>query len=175
MDSSVLFSFEKLFNFFGTCLTKIALMDKRLLLGAFLVLVVGGGCIIGFFNLPGAWYAALNKPWFNPPNFVFGPAWTLLYVLIALAGWRIFLRAPHGAAMKFWGLQLLFNFLWSPIFFSAHAIGAALVDSLLMWLSIVGFMATARKTDPASALLFAPYLAWVSFAILLNAALLSLN
>lgn len=148
---------------------------RWLRLGLFLVVVVGGGSLIGTFTRPGEWYAALEKPFFNPPNWLFGVVWPVLYVMIAVAGWRVWERAPRGAAMKLWVVQLLLNFAWSPVFFSAHAVAAALVVVMAMLAAIVAFMAAATRVDRVATLLFVPYLAWVSFATLLNASILWLN
>lgn len=141
----------------------------------FLALVIGGGLAIGFFTRPGEWYAALEKPGFNPPNWIFAPVWTALYVMIAIAGWRVW-RADSGSlAMKLWWAQLALNFLWSPTFFAAHQIGAALAIILAMLATIVAFIAASWKRDRIAALLFAPYAAWVAFASTLNASILALN
>lgn len=148
---------------------------RWLALAFFLLIVVVGGGAIGVFNLPGAWYAQLAKPSFNPPNWIFGPVWTTLYVFIAVAGWRTWVGNRSGLAMKLWWAQLALNWLWSPVFFSAHMIGAALAVALGMLAAIVGFIATSWKTDRLAALLFVPYAAWVSFASLLNGAILVLN
>ena len=137
--------------------------------------MLGGGLLIGYATLPGAWYASLIKPPFNPPNWVFAPAWTILYVLIAVAGWRIWLREPAGAAMKIWVVQLVLNFGWSPTFFGAKLMGPALVVILALLASIVLFIATVWNRDRLSGWLFVPYAAWVAFATLLNASLLLLN
>ena len=94
-------------------------MNRFVVLTFFLAIVLGGGLAIGFATRPGAWYAGLAKPAFNPPNRVFAPVWTLLYVMIAVAGWRIFLRAPADPAMIVWTIALVLNFLWSPVFFGA--------------------------------------------------------
>ncbi|CAN7289230.1 TspO/MBR family protein [Mesorhizobium caraganae] len=150
-------------------------MQRYTSLLLFLVLVLGGGLLIGYATLPGAWYASLIKPPFNPPNWVFAPAWTLLYVLIAVAGWRTWLREPAGAAMKIWRVQLVLNFAWSPTFFGAKLMGPALVEILALFASIVLFIATVWDRDRASGWLFVPYAAWVAFATLLNASLLLLN
>lgn len=141
----------------------------------FLLLVFGGGLLIGYATLPGEWYASLAKPPFNPPNWVFAPAWTLLYVLIAVAGWRTWERERAAAAMKIWALQLVLNFAWSPTFFGAKQMGPALVVILALLASIALFIATVWNRDRVSGWLFAPYAAWVAFATLLNASLLLLN
>lgn len=144
-------------------------------LAGFLILVTGGGLAIGLFSMPGEWYAGLAKPFFNPPNWIFGPVWTLLYVMIAIAGWRVFERERTGAAMKLWWLALGLNFLWSPSFFAAQSIGLALVIILALLAAIIGFIATARRIDPPAAGLFVPYAAWVAFASLLNGSIFWLN
>jgi len=150
-------------------------MYSRLSLPLFLLLVLGGGIFIGASNPPGAWYAALTKPPFNPPNWVFGPAWTVLYILIAIAGWRTWRRDRSGTPMKLWWAQLAFNFLWSPVFFSAHRIDLALVVALGMLASILAFIVASWRQDRIAAWLFAPYAAWVAFASVLNASILALN
>ena len=142
---------------------------------AFLLLVLGGGIAIGIGTAPGVWYASLAKPSFNPPNWVFGPVWTVLYIMIAIAGSRIWQRDRSSAAMKLWWVQLLLNFLWSPVFFAAHRMGAALGIIILLLLVIIGFVFVSRKVDRVSAALFLPYVAWVGFASVLNGALLYLN
>ncbi|MEP7174110.1 MAG: TspO/MBR family protein, partial [Aestuariivirga sp.] len=101
-------------------------MPYRLSLFYFLTLVVGCGLMIGFITAPGVWYAQLVKPTFNPPSWLFAPVWTALYILIAIAGWRTWQRNRAGWPMKLWWAQLLLNFLWSPVFFSAHRIDLAL-------------------------------------------------
>ncbi len=142
---------------------------------AFLLLVVGGGLVIGYLTAPGPWYAQLAKPSFNPPNWVFGPVWTVLYVLIAVAGWRVWQRRRASAAMTLWAAQLVLNFLWSPIFFTAHSIGGALVVILLLLLTILAFVWRAWRLDRIAAGLFVPYLLWVAFASALNGSILALN
>lgn len=150
-------------------------MRSYLVLAGFLLVTVGAGLAIGFVTRPGAWYAALVKPSFNPPNWVFAPVWTILYVLIAVAGWRIFERAPLGAAMAVWIVALALNFLWSPVFFGAQQPAAALVVVALLLAAIAVFIALAWRVDTAAAVLFLPYAAWVAFATLLNAAVVRLN
>ncbi|MGE0232119.1 MAG: TspO/MBR family protein [Flavobacteriaceae bacterium] len=150
-------------------------MNKTGSLIVFLVIVIGGGLTIGYLTAPGEWYQGLAKPSFNPPAWVFAPVWTLLYILIAIAGWRVFQRAPSSTAMKLWYAQIALNFLWSPVFFSAHMTGAALVVIGLLLAAILGFIVTARRVDRAAAWLFTPYAAWVAFASVLNASIFVLN
>jgi translocator protein len=141
----------------------------------FLVVTVGGGLAIGYLARPGAWYAGLNKPSFNPPDWVFGPVWTLLYVLIAVAGWRVFAVAAGGPAMAAWIAALALNFLWSPVFFGLRRPAGALAIVIALLAAIVAFIVLAWPVDRAAALLFLPYAAWVAFATTLNAAVVRLN
>lgn len=141
----------------------------------FILLVLGGGTLIGALTGPDDWYRALEKPPFNPPGWLFGPVWTTLYILIAIAGWRLWRDARGSLAMKLWWMQLVLNFAWSPMFFEAHEIGWALAIILALLAVIIAFIATAWRIDRTSALLFIPYAAWVSFAALLNGAILALN
>ena len=122
------------------------------------------------------WYAALAKPDFTPPNWLFAPVWTVLYVLMAIAAWRVWrvtdLKAPE---LFLWMAQLTLNFLWSAIFFSLHLIFFALVEMGLLWLLILATMILFWRRDRIAGLLFLPYLAWVSFAFALNFAIWQLN
>jgi len=146
-----------------------------LLLAAFLVIVVGVGGLIGTQNIPGAWYQSLAKPPFNPPNWIFGPVWFALYVMIAVAGWRIFLAQPKSTAMLLWLAQMLLNWAWSPTWFGAQLIWPAFAIIAALWLAIIGFILVTWKQDRLAAWLFVPYLAWVSFASLLNLSIGILN
>ncbi|WP_199902419.1 TspO/MBR family protein [Azospirillum sp. B4] len=141
----------------------------------FVVLVLAVGLAIGYLTAPGYWYLKLAKPGFTPPNWVFAPAWTVLYVLIAIAGWRVCRRDCDGRPMRLWWIQLVLNFFWSPIFFAAHLPGLALADILLMLVAILAFIATAWRQDRLAAVLFLPYAAWVAFATALNAGIYLLN
>jgi translocator protein len=141
----------------------------------FLAIVVGGGLLIGATNLPGSWYAELAKPSFTPPNWLFAPAWTVLYILIAIAGWRTFRRQPRGLAMGFWYAQLALNFAWSPAMFSLHAIALALIIVVAMLLTIIAFIVLRWPCDRIAACLFLPYVVWVFYATLLNFAVWQLN
>lgn len=126
-----------------------------------------------------SWYAGLAKPAFNPPNWIFGPVWTALYALMALAVFRI-LRVPIGTpgrrrALVLYHLQLLLNFGWSFAFFGANSplLGMLVIVPLLI--TIIATMAAFRPLDRLAANLFWPYLAWVGFATLLNASIWWLN
>jgi len=151
------------------------MIRRPLVMLAFLLLVVGGGLLIGFFNMPGPWYQALAKPPFNPPNWLFGPAWTILYVLIAIAGWRVWLRDQTSSLMKLWWLQLAFNFLWSPVFFGLERIAPALMVVTALLVTVIAFIGVGWRRDRASSLLFVPYAGWVAFATLLNLSIWLLN
>ncbi len=150
-------------------------MNRTLALVGFVVLVLGGGTLIGYLNLPGDWYAGLHKPFFNPPDWVFGPVWSVLYVLVAIAGWRIFCRVPCGMTMRVWWVQLVLNFLWSPTFFGLQLPGLGLVVIIALLVAIIGFIVLARRIDRLAAWLFAPYALWVAFATLLNFSIWWLN
>lgn len=152
--------------------------DKRhrtISLIAFVVLALGGGMAIGFTSPADAWYAALAKPGFNPPNWIFPPVWTVLYVMIGIAGWMVWNRARRSAAMAVWWAQLCLNFAWAPLFFSAHRIDLALVVILALLVAIAAFIALTSRRVPAAALLFTPYGVWVLFATALNASIGWLN
>jgi tryptophan-rich sensory protein len=140
----------------------------------FLLVVIGVGLAIGLTIRPGAWYASLNKPSFNPPNWIFGPAWTMLYILIAIAGWRTWqLDGWSGWPVRLWAGQMMLNWLWTPLFFGAHAMSLGLVVIICLLLTILGFIGVSR--DAIARICFIPYALWVGFASLLNASLLSLN
>lgn len=141
----------------------------------FLLLVMGGGIAIGTLTAPGAWYADLQKPFFNPPNWVFGPVWTVLYLAIAYVGWRVWLLDSRSTLLRLWIIQMGLNFLWSPVFFAAQMPALALAIILCLLLTIASFIRAAWRPDRQSALLFVPYLVWVGFASALNAAIVSLN
>ena len=145
------------------------------LLVVFLGAVIGVGALIGITTAPGEWYAALNKPPFNPPNSVFGPVWFALYVLIAIAGWRTFLREPGGTSMKLWYGQMALNWLWSPTWFTLHWIWPAFVVIVAILALILAFIVRNWREDRVSAWLFVPYAAWVGFASLLNLSIAILN
>ncbi len=123
------------------------------------------------------WYAGLEKPAFNPPNWVFGPVWTLLYALMALAGWRVWLGPAPGRtkALQWFFVQLALNAAWSPIFFGWQRPALALVIIVLLLLAIVFTIMRFWSLDRVAAWALTPYLGWVAFATLLNASIVVLN
>jgi tryptophan-rich sensory protein len=162
-----------------TDLTSATPALRYLTLAAFIILVLGGGTLIGLTTMLDGWYAALRKPPFNPPNWIFAPVWSALYVLIAVAGWRTWmrdrLRRHHSPAMAAWVLQLLLNFVWSPLFFVAHSPAAALIAIVALLIAIIIFIMQSWRRDRIAAWLFVPYGVWVAFATLLNGAIFALN
>ena len=149
-------------------------MQRNLVLIGFLV-VTALAATTGAKFMPGPWYANLAKPDWTPPSWLFGPVWTVLYIMIGVAGWLVWREAGWSAPLLFWGAQLVFNTAWSVIMFGAHKIGWALADLVLLWLAVVGFILAAWPISSTAALLFVPYLAWVSFAGALNFAVWRLN
>lgn len=150
-------------------------MSKTVTRAAFLLLVMGGGLLIGALTAPGDWYATLNKPPFNPPNWIFGPVWTILYVLIAMTGWRTWESDRSTRDMKLWWGQLGINFLWSPTFFVAQQPSVALAVILALLAIILVFIRRNWARDRISAVAFLPYAAWVAFASALNLSIAILN
>lgn len=133
---------------------------------------------VGSNFLPGEWYAALEKPSWNPPNSVFAPVWTTLYVLMGVAAWLVWRQVGLSrgrVALGMFLFQLVLNALWSYLFFGLQRPGFALVEIVFLWVAILTTtMAFWRVSRPAGALLL-PYLAWVSFASVLNLQLWRLN
>jgi tryptophan-rich sensory protein len=126
----------------------------------------------------GTWYAGLAKPAFNPPDRVFGPVWTVLYLMIAVAGWRVWLRRGESGArpaLAAWAVQLALNLAWSLLFFGGRVIGAALVEIVILLAAILVTTGLFWRIDRLAGSLFVPYAAWVGFATVLNAALWRLN
>ena len=144
-------------------------------LAIFVVVVVGTGFTIGYLNAPGAWYAGLNKPWFNPANWIFAPVWAVIYVLIAVAGWRAWNIDARVTAMRLWVIQMGLNFLWPPTFFSLRWPAVALAVIASLFVVILAFIGQQWRSDRISSFLFLPYAAWIAFASLLNLAIVILN
>jgi tryptophan-rich sensory protein len=140
----------------------------------FLVAVVAIAASGAVFR-PGEWYLSLDKPWWTPPSWLFAPAWSVLYLMIAIAGWLVWKQAGFGLAFGFWILNLAANAAWSWLMFGRRQMALALVDAIAMLITILAFIRFASPISPAAAWLFVPYLAWVTFASALNLSLLLRN
>jgi len=153
---------------------------KWLSLAGLILLCEGVGIVGGLWTareIPG-WYRTLAKPSFNPPSWIFGPVWTTLYVLMAVAAWRV--AASPESRLRSLGLtlfvfQLALNLAWSWIFFHKHAIGTAAVEVAVLWCAIGATTLVFSRVSASAAWLMAPYWAWVTFASILNAAIWRLN
>lgn len=136
------------------------------------------GSLFTFSAIP-TWYATLDKPFFSPPNYLFGPVWTTLYTLMGISAYLVYRRYQFGKKAKlFWQVywaQLILNTLWSILFFGFKEPGLAFVEIGALWYFIVRTIQESKKLDQKAAYLLYPYLAWVSFASLLNAAIYFLN
>lgn len=139
------------------------------------------GAVAGFFTASGVdgWYAVANKPWFNPPNWIFAPVWTSLYVLMGIALFLVW-RADADKKIKqkaisLFAIQLTLNFFWSFIFFKMQQPGLAFAEIILMWLMILFTIIWFGKISTTAAWLLVPYICWVSFALVLNYSIWQLN
>jgi len=150
-------------------------------LAACLVLCVGIGAVQGIVTRPeiAGWYSTLAKPSWTPPPFVFPLVWTALYIMMAVALWRLWDRAaPSSARNRAIGLflmQLALNAAWSPLFFGAHAVRAALIVIVILLIAIALTIMASVRVDRIAAWLLAPYLAWVAYATTLNAGIVWMN
>ena len=149
----------------------------KLILSILLPLIIGG--ISGYFTASNieSWYVNLNKPSFNPPNYLFGPVWTTLYILMGISFFLILnsAKANKNRLIAIYLFQLVLNFLWSFIFFKFHALGIAAIEIILLWFSILYMIIMFYKTNKWAALINIPYLLWVSFASVLNISIYLLN
>ncbi len=150
-----------------------------------LVVSVIGCELVGFLATPftissiPTWYALLNKPPFSPPNWVFGPVWTLLYFLMGVSVWLIWMQKKNSKdkkkGLKVFGVQLLLNFCWSVLFFGLHQPIIALIEIITLWVAILVTILQFYKVNRTAAYLLVPYLLWVSFASILNFSIVLLN
>lgn len=126
----------------------------------------------------GGWYQTLAKPSWNPPDWIFGPVWTVLYFLMAVAAWAVWRRSGWPAAITplgWFAVQLALNVGWSIIFFGLRNPGAAFVEILVLWLAIAVTLVSFVRRSAVAAWLLVPYLVWTSFAVVLNAVIWRLN
>jgi len=125
-----------------------------------------------------SWYAFINKPLFSPPNWIFAPVWTLLYILMGISAFLIWKKRDNlktKQALIFYGIQLVLNAFWSIIFFGMHNPGLALLEIIILWIFILITLIKFYKINKTAGVLFIPYLLWVSFASILNYAVWILN
>ena len=158
------------------------LMNKSLLfkLIVSIILPLALGAIAGMFTSQSVpeWYATLNRPSFNPPNWIFGPVWTTLYILMGISLfliWKQDMSKARNLAILVFMLQLLLNFGWSFIFFYFNRIGFALIEIVLLWINIVVMLVLFYKIKPIASYINIPYLLWVTFATVLNGSYYFLN
>ncbi|MBP7057327.1 tryptophan-rich sensory protein [Candidatus Gracilibacteria bacterium] len=144
-----------------------------------LALPILAGGIGGFFTSDAVlqWYPTLIKPWFSPPNWIFGPVWTLLYILMGISCYRLWTsnHAHHKQALALYWAQLVVNAIWSPAFFGLQSTLLGMVIIWPLWLMIIVLIIKSYKIDRPAAWLLVPYLAWVSFASILATSLYVLN
>jgi benzodiazapine receptor len=146
-----------------------------------LLIPLGIGGVAAIFTTPQikTWYVYLNKPSFNPPNWIFGPVWTMLYIMIGIAACLIWQHRDEGKnyinARRIYIFQLLFNFSWSIVFFGLHQIFGALIIIVLLLISIIINIKSFSRISVAAAWLLVPYFLWVSFASTLNLFIYLLN
>ncbi|MFO1247142.1 MAG: TspO/MBR family protein [Alphaproteobacteria bacterium] len=144
----------------------------------FLIITLAVGAGASLFTTPQipTWYASLNHPAIAPPNYIFGPVWTTLYILMAIAAWLVWKKTGwRSVEMAAFGFQLALNFAWSAIFFALHSIGGALIEIIILDLAILATTILFFRRDWVAGLLFLPYLAWTAFATVLTHAFWRLN
>lgn len=155
-------------------------MIKLLKLLGLIAVCEGVGLLGSLFTIPSisTWYAHLNKPPFGPPNWVFGPVWTALYLLMGVALFLVLekkLKKQIDYFVVLFLIQLFLNFLWSVIFFGLHLPLVAFLEIVLLWLSILLLIINFWKFSKLASLILTPYLCWVSFASILNLVIVILN
>ena len=149
-------------------------------LALFVVVCLGAGGLGAIATTPeiDGWYTTIEKPTWNPPDDVFGPVWTTLFLMMAIAGWFVWQRAgvrDAAMALTLFGVQLVLNVAWSWIFFAAHLPGWAFVEIIILWLAILATTVAFFRSSRSAGWLMLPYLAWVSFASMLNFAIWRMN
>ena len=154
-------------------------MTKNKYLSLFLLLLITfipsiiGGLITASFKEP--WYSEIILPSFNPPSWVFAPVWTTLYIMMAIAIWKIWINSFDFKILKLYFIHLFFNGTWSIAFFGFHQIGIALINLFIILFFIVLLMKKYFNRDKISFYLMLPYLTWSGYAFILNSSILALN
>lgn len=143
----------------------------------FLIFLIacGAAATTGMVFQPGQWYAQLNKPKFTPPNWVFPVVWTTIYLLLAWVGYRLTLIPGSEQVLALWAAQIALNTLWTPVFFGAQRIVAAMIILVLLWLVVATMVILALRLDVITGLILFPYLAWLCVAAALNFSIMRKN
>lgn len=151
--------------------------NKWLVLAGFIVLCLAVGALGGWITAPAVveWYPTLNKPSFNPPNWIFAPVWTTLYIFMAIAAWLVWQKPNSKAALVLFFAQLALNCAWSFLFFGARSPWLGLVGIAMLWVALLATVIVFFQRSKPAGMLMLPYLAWVSFASLLNFSIWQLN
>ncbi|RMR14001.1 tryptophan-rich sensory protein TspO [Pseudomonas syringae group genomosp. 3] len=139
------------------------------------LLACSAAAATGIIFKPGAWYESLQKPAFTPPNWAFPVAWTTIYLLLAWAGYRLTLLPGSQTVLALWAAQIALNTLWTPVFFGANRIAAAMVILALLWIVVATMIVMALQLDIITGLILFPYLVWLSVAAALNFSILRHN
>lgn len=155
-------------------------LGDGLTLVAWMSLLLGLGAGTGALFAPDAWYEALLKPTFNPPPWLFGPVWSVLYLTMAVALWLVRRDRDAGPDLRrrataLFALQFALNLSWTPLFFGLHSPGLAFVDICLLWIALLTTMLVFGRVRPLAGYLLLPYLLWVSFALVLNGTIWLMN
>ncbi len=154
--------------------------NRKRSIGALVILLLISfiPALIGSRFRPDAWYEGLIKPFLKPPDWIFGPVWTVLYSIMGISAWLVWLQRRNvrvQLALVLFGIQLLFNGLWTFLFFGLRNPGLAFVDILILWFAIACTLIVFLQKNRTAGLLLIPYLSWVSFAVYLNFELWRLN
>lgn len=154
--------------------------DGWLALTGWMLLLVGLGATSGGLFGPDAWYAELLKPTWNPPSWVFGPVWTTLYAMMAVALWVV-RREPESEdglrkrAQVLFAIQFALNMGWTPLFFALHSPGLAFAEICILWVALLSTVLAFGRVRPLAGYLLLPYLLWISFALVLNGTIWLMN
>ncbi|MGH8049738.1 MAG: TspO/MBR family protein [Arenimonas sp.] len=171
---------ERLQNIQGDWQATKEYAHPKLALIAWVVLILGLGSGMVIFFGPDSWFQTLSKPTWNPPAWVFAPAWTLLYTLMGISVWWVrrdtsASRSEKSLAMRLFWIQFVLNLAWTPIFFGLHQPGLAFIEICLLWLAALWAALAFGKISSAAGYLLVPYQAWLSFALVLNGTIWLLN
>jgi translocator protein len=152
-------------------------MKQWWVLFGFILLCAGCGALAGFATMQSVveWYPTLNKPSWTPPNWLFGPMWTVLYIMMAVAAWLVWRAGRAQTALILFFAQLLLNLAWSFLFFGAQSPVLGLIDIAILWLAIAATIFAFSMRSRLAAFLMVPYISWVSLAAALNASIVILN